>query len=105
MPRSRIRARGGQVELCGELDEVLGLRTRDQHPAIDHKGASPELFLAEEMGDALALKASGEEGVKALAIDLAHAALGAREKLRLAQIEHVAKQQASLPQRWAERCS
>ena len=84
--RDRDRARAGaQVEdaqpLAGRararerrLDQVLGLRPRHQHPAIDAERPPVELLLAEEIGDRLALEAPLEQPLEAGRVVVAHRA-------------------------------
>jgi hypothetical protein len=50
--------RGALGQLERDLDEQLGLRTRDQHASVDGQLDPPEAARAEDVGDRLARDAA-----------------------------------------------
>ena len=85
------------------LDQVLGLRPRHQHPAIDVERPPVELLLAEEIGDRLAAQAPLEQPLEARRVVVADEQLGARQQRRLGQPEDAGQQQRRLARRRFER--
>ncbi len=66
VPRSATvdRARHGPGEVDGDAGDDLGLRPRDQHPAVDEQVEVAEAPPAEHVGERLAGRVAGEHGVE-----------------------------------------
>jgi len=88
-------------ELQGQrlLDDVLGLRARDQYPGVDGEGAAVELPNAGEVGRRLAGGAAGEEILEPRRFRRGDRAVVAGEDLGLGEAQDMPEEERRLAPR------
>ena len=92
-----------QGELEGQLDEMLRLRPRDEHPPVDREEAAVELALAEDVGDRLAAQTTLEQRLEALDGRRLQHVLGMGQHVRLVATQDPGHEQLGLAPGGPER--
>ena len=102
VPTSATRAPARQVERG--LDDVLGLRARDEHARVDRQLDRPEALAADEVGDRLALAPARREVHERARLVGVEPALGIGDQRGPVHAEDVREQQLGVePRRVAAR--
>ena len=97
--------RCGQSEIQGDLDQMLGLGSRDENPLVDVEIPAEELPLAQDVGDRLTRQSSLEQGLELLESTALELVVAVSQELGFGPPQRCGEQEIGLAWRGVERCS